>query len=198
MGVDCTSAIPAVFTGTASVTVTEGKNVVSQLSLPMSFESAFLNPFGGPIVMASDGREIFVIATYTQARVTWTGIQLGGVASGHLAGNPVSGMFAMNVAATEDLRGGYELDSGTITFFGMSDASLNATGSFNGRSTIPPGVPCPTNDQLPPGTCQLTGFNSNGVFTQHAATGGSIVGKYSTVWIVPAVAFTAQVTASVK
>jgi hypothetical protein len=206
LGVDCLSAIPGVFLGTATVSVVSCHGAQEadhcsapvQLKLHMSFESAFLNPFGGPILMASDGGEIFIVATYSQSRVTWTGIQLGGTASGSLAGSPVSGNFGMLVSATEDLRGGYELDHGSIAFVGMTPTSLDALGTFTGRSTIPAGTPCPAYLGFPPGTCQLTGFGSSGVFSMTTASGHSITGKYSTDWTVPAVAFDSTVSATLK
>jgi hypothetical protein len=168
------------------------------MTLPMQFESAFLNPFGGPIFLASSGGEIFVVSTYSEARVTWTGTQLGGAVAGSLAGNPVAGSFGMTVNAVEDLKNGVEEDQGTIAFLGMSDPSLNAAGQFEGSSIIPAGSDCSAAFGLPPGTCQLTGFSSQGEFSQSAALGGSIHGEYSTQWTVPAVAFTSTVSATLK
>jgi hypothetical protein len=206
LGVDCTSAIPGVFLGTASVSVVTCHGALQaghcqtlfHGDLPMQFESAFLNPFGGPIMMASDGGEVVIVATYTQSRVTWAGIQLGGTASGTLAGSPVSGQFGMTVSAVEDLRGGYELDAGSIAFLGMSQPSLNAAGGFVGRSTIPAGTACPPELGFPPGTCQLTGFASKGVFSMTNALGGDLKGSYSTTWTVPAVAFSSTVSATLS
>src|SRR5579863_6589727 len=136
-GVDCTSGIPGLFSGTANVVVEECHgdyhsghcSTLLQESVGMSFESAFLNPFGGPIFMASQDQAIFIVAGYTQSRVTWAGIQLGGAMSGSLAGSPVSGNFLMTVSATEDLRAGYELDHGTIAFVSGNPA-LVASGDF--------------------------------------------------------------------
>ncbi|MDA4121358.1 MAG: hypothetical protein OK404_03000 [Thaumarchaeota archaeon] len=223
-GVDCFSAIPGFFLGFAAVTVTtcqahhdnsDGQSsdssgdghdhrhgsdcaTVAQMTLPMQFESAFLNPFGGPIFLASAGGEIFVVSTYSEARVTWTGTQLGGVAAGSLAGNPVAGQFAMSVNAVEDLKNGNEIDRGTIAFLGMSDPSLNAAGKLDGRSTIPPGADCSAAFGLPPGTCQLTGFSSDGHFRMSTDLGGSIKGDYHTDWTVPAVAFSSTVSGSLR
>jgi len=217
VGVDCTSGIPGAFLGVAAVNISychgqsdnsqgndndnnNGNNNCQSQSadLPMEFESAFLNPFGGPIVMASDGGEIQVIATYSQARVTWTGTQLGGTAQGSLAGSPVAGLFGMNVSAVEDLKGGFELDHGTIAFADMTNPAVDGIGGFVGKSTIPPGTPCPPELGFPPGTCQLTGFASMGLFGMSTFEGGSIHGTYNTQWIVPAVAFTSTVSATLK
>jgi hypothetical protein len=228
LGVEpCTSGVPGVFTGQAAVTVQtchsgndqssnqgpkssdghgsdhgdKGCSKASHLTLPMEFESAFLNPFGGPIFMLSQGGEIFVESTYAESRVTWTGIQLGGSATGTLAGSPVSGGFAMKVSAVEDLKAGTEVEHGTIALFGMNPPNLNAAGHFDGKSTIPqPGSPCPLPpppfQPFPPGTCQLTGFQSSGDFSMDASSGGSIKGTYSTAWDVPAVTFTSSVSAT--
>jgi hypothetical protein len=168
------------------------------MTLPMQFESGFLNPFGGPIFIASDGGEIFIVATYTASGVSWTGTQLGGTAVGSLAGAPVAGGFAMTVSAFEDLKAGTEVESGTIALVGMTPSTLNATGHFSGRSTIPLGTPCPDVLGFPPGTCQLTGFQSAGEFSMDLASGGSISGSYATSWTVPAVAFTSSVSATVS
>ena len=193
-GVDCTSAIAAAYTGLADVTVTQS-GTVETLSIPMVFESAFLNPGGGPIFMASTGGELVIISTYTQASVVWSGIKMAGIASGSFSGNPISGQFGMGVNAYENLAAGFEIDSGTIAFTQMSNPSLNAYGHFFGRSTIPPGVSCPSELGFPPGTCTLTGFSSSGVFSQTTQSNMHIIGKYSTTWEVPAVAFTSSVTA---
>jgi hypothetical protein len=206
MGTNCTSAIPGVFLGAASVTITvcHGSSsagacsVNEELALPMEFESAFLDPHGGPILMSSLGGEVTLVSTYSQARVQWSGTELGGVVSGSLSGSPVAGYFSMNVSATEDLAAGYELDKGSIAFFGMSNPALDAYGTFTGRSTIPLGTPCPAELGFPPGTCQVTGFSSSGVFSQSTALGGSVTGSYATTWIAPAVAFTSVVSAVLK
>ncbi len=204
-GSDCTSAIPGMFIGEANVMVQECQgnadagrcDVLLTETVPMSFESAFLNPFGGPIFMASSDEAIFIVADYSQSRVTWAGIQLGGTMAGSLAGGPVAGSFLMTVSATEDLRAGYELDHGSIVFVSDNPA-VNAEGEFVGRSTIPAGVPCPAGLDFPEGTCQITGFESAGVFSQTNSLGEMIAGDYSTVWTSPAVAFTSTVQATVK
>ncbi len=195
-GVDCTSAIPALFSGGGSAIVTTG-HVSIPFPIHMTLESPYLNPFGGPIFISSDAGEVFVIATYSQARIVWTDILVGGLVSGTLSGSPVSGSFGMVVSSTEDLRAGYELDHGSIGFLAMSPATLNALGTFSGRSTIPPGDPCPAALGFPAGTCTITGLLSSGVFSQSTAL-GTIMGKYDTTWSAPAVAFGGVVTATLK
>ena len=168
-----------------------------QPTVPMVFESSYLNPFGGPIFFGSGDGSIAVVATYTTSRVTWTGIQLGGSLSGSLAGSPVSGSFGMTVSAVEDLRGGFEVDHGTISFL-TNNPAVTGSGSFLGLSFIPKGgSACPPLG-FPPGTCLITGFSSSGVFSQTNSLGGSILGRYSTTWTAPAVFFSSSVSAIVK
>jgi hypothetical protein len=212
-GVACTSQIPSGFVAVADIKVSscpngnnhghghgndnDGKCTTNDLpGVPMSFESSYLNPFGGPIFFASMDSTIAVVATYTTSRVTWTGIQLGGGLTGSLAGSPVSGSFLMTVNAVEDLRAGYELDHGTISFV-TNNPAVTASGSFWGLSNIPKGG---TDCSLPtfPGTCLITGFSSSGLFSQTNSLGGSIFGRYSTTWTAPAVAFSSSVSAIVK
>jgi hypothetical protein len=190
---DCTGAIPALFNGTGTVTVSSGSGVTT-MSLSMGFESAYLNPFRGPIFFASNSGEILVIADYSQARIRWTDVQMGGTAVGTFGGASVSGSFGMLVNSTEDLRTGTEMDHGLISFFGMSDPALNGLGIFAGYSMIPmgPSVACPG---FPPGTCNLTGLESSGVFSMTTETGGVLSGRYVTVWATPAVVFSGSISA---
>jgi hypothetical protein len=227
-GTGCSSAIPGAFLGLTSVTVQScpsdnqqsgdtgsggwnrdeggqghgGCTVVSQSTIPMVFESAFLNPFGGPIFMADEGpggigQNVLIVATYSHARVVWSGIQLGGSATGSLDGNPVAGHFSMTVSAVEDLKAGFELETGSIALVGMTPDSLNAAGHFTGKSTIPPGPDCSALFGIP-NTCQITGFESKGAFSMEAGSGASVVGSYTTEWTAPAVMFTSSVTATVS
>jgi hypothetical protein len=221
---DCLSGIPGVFVGIASVTTHtcqvdiqsqgdgdhsqnggddsnngDNSNTCTKTSdiMAMDFESAFLNPFGGPILMSSIDGSFMIIASYDHARVTWDGIQMGGTVTGQLSGKPVTGTFAQVVSATEDLKAGHESERGTIAFAGMSDPTLNAAGKFSGRSTIPAGVDCGL-PMFPPGTCQITGFHSDGHFSQTNGSGERIKGEYDVEWTAPAVMFTGTVTATLK
>lgn len=191
-GVSCSSEIPALFNGTGTVTFSGG-GAATTLSLNMGFESAYLNPFGGPIIFASSNGAIVVVAGYSQASIRWTDVQMGGTAAGTFEGASISGGFGMLVNSSEDLKSGIEFDYGAISFFGMSNPALNGVGSFSGISTIPwgSGVACPG---FPPGTCNLTGLQSSGAFSMITASGAMIVGHYSTTWAIPAVAFTSNIT----
>lgn len=190
---DCTGAIPALFNGTGTVTVSSGSGGTA-MSLSMGFESAYLNPFGGPVFFASSSGEIFVIADYSQARIQWTDVLMGGTAAGIFGGASVSGSFGMLVNSTEDLRTGTEMDHGLISFFGMSNPALNGLGVFVGYSNIPKGssVACPG---FPQGTCNLTGLKSSGVFSMTMEAGGVLLGRYSTVWATPAIVFSSSISA---
>jgi len=189
---NCTSAIPALFNGTGTVTVSSSSGVTT-MNLSMGFESAYLNPFGGPVFFVSNSSEIFVIADYSRAEIQWTGVQMGGAAAGTYGGTPVSGSFGMLVNSSEDLRTGKETDQGAIYFFGMSNSALNGLGTFVGHSTIPTGssVACPG---FPAGTCNLTGLVSSGTFTMTLESGGVISGRYTTVWATPAVVFSSNIS----
>jgi len=192
-GVDCLSEIPALFNGTGTVTLSSGGSVTT-MSVNMGFESAYLNPFGGPIFFASDNGAVLVVANYSQAWIQWTDVQMGGILSGTVSGASVSGDFGMLVNSSEDLRSGQEFDHGSIAFSGMSNPALNALGSFFGHSTIPTGssIACPG---FPPGTCNLTGLQSNGFFSMNTASDGTMLGQYSTAWTTPAVAFSSSISA---
>lgn len=194
-GTDCTSAIPAMFNGTAQLEINEN-GVVSTSSVGVGIESAYLNPFGGPIIIATDGNGVIIVATYSQARIQWTGVVMGGTLTGTFGGQQVAGNFGMLVNSTEDLRTGFEMDQGLISFGGMSVPADDSTGAFQGLSTIPRGsaAPCPG---FPAGTCSITGLQSSGFFSMLTAGGQSVFGQYTTSWGMPAVSFTSSITATI-
>jgi len=205
-GAGCTSAIPALFNGIASISVTtsggqNGNNNWNNngitMSLPIEIESPYLNPFGGPILIATGSDEIVLVATYSQARIQWTGVQMGGSVQGTIAGASVSGSFGMVVNSAEDLVSGVEFDHGSIAFFGMSSSSDDASGTFIGFSAIPHGSTLACSG-FPPGTCFETGLQSSGVFSQTTVSGQWLSGTYSTSWNVPAVTFTSSVSGTLK
>ena len=193
---NCTSAIPALFNGTGTVTISSGSGVTT-MGLNMGFESAYLNLFGGPVFFVSNSSEVLVIADYSQAKIQWTGVQMGCIAAGTFGGTPVSGSFGMLVNSSEDLSTGKEIDQGAIYFFGMSNPALNGFGTFTGHSTIPTGssVACPG---FPAGTCNLTGLESSGTFTMTLESGGVLSGRYTTVWATPAVVFSSNISTSTR
>jgi hypothetical protein len=187
----CLGEIPAMFIGIGTVTVWNGSSVTTA-PLIMGFESAYLNPFGGPIFFNSS--QIVVAADYSRASIQWTDVQMGGSVVGTVSGTPVSGSFGMLVNSSEDLRFGQEMDHGLISFFGMSNPALDASGYFFGHSTIPMGssLACPG---FPTGTCYETGLQSYGFFFMNNELGGALVGQYATTWSTPAVLSSSTVSA---
>jgi hypothetical protein len=190
-------AIPALFNGNGMVTVRSGSSV-NTMSLNMAFESPYLNPFGGPIFFASSNGAVVVVAAYSQARIQWTDVQMGGYVTGTFGGAPVSGSFGMLVNSSEDLRVGQEMDQGSILFAGMSNPALNGAGYFFGHSTIPAETSASGCSELfgfPAGTCNETGLQSFGVFSMSMVQGGMLLGQYATTWQSPALEFSSSVSA---
>lgn len=201
----CNSAIAAFYLGDASLDIKAG-NSHTHLTLPMSLESAFINPFGGPLILTTmDGANpsVSIVATYGAADIHWFGVQLAGGVAGTLNGEPVNGAFNMSsVAKDEDLFAGTEAESGTITFTGMTIPALDVAGSYSGTSVIPSTgrVDCSSFTGVP-GTCTLTGFQSSGQFSASQSK-LEIQGTYITQWgspppVAPALTFQSSVTASV-
>jgi hypothetical protein len=196
--INCTSAIPALFVGEGHVSIRLG-NHMSEKMLQMVVESAYLNPFGGPIVLASTDGSILLVAGYDHATISWRGVQTGGILAGLYKGKPVDGQFSMRVDSKEDLVAGVERDSGLVSFLAMSKEKLDSDGFFGGVSVIPTAgeIACWQYFGLPAGTCELTGLNSTGALELHGE-GVSISGLYQTVWAIPAIGFTSTVIASVS
>jgi hypothetical protein len=196
---DCNSEIVAFYLGVAHVHMFVG-NTNQETEVPMSFESAFLNPFGGPIIIASldNGATITVVSTYTEADIHWLDVELRGTIGGTLNGARISGQFTITgMAKDENLLAGTESESGTMTFSGMNDPTLDLSGSYVGTSTIPTTgtVDCSSLTGIP-GTCTETGFYSQGSFS----LGGdaTLTGTYQTTWFVPALGFDGSATATLS
>jgi len=191
----CTSQVPGFFVGTGALG-------------GWDLESAFLNPFGGPVVWASTDGSVVIVFSYTAATIDWQNVQSTGSLSGTLGATLVSGSFTETTNAHEDLRAGTETESGTLTFLGMTPScvpldatcvSLDASGPYSGTSTIPSSstVDCSAPTGLPEGTCTETGFNSIGEFTLDPGT--LITGTYGPLaWAVPALSFSGPATATVS
>lgn len=196
----CQSEIVAFYIGAASVDISVG-GVHQHAVVPVAFESAFLDPFGNPIVISSldDGATFTVVTTYTSADIHWLDVQTVGALSGTFNGSPVSGQFTINSAAKdENLLAGTETETGTMTFSSMSPGSLDVSGKYSGTSTIPTAgaVDCSALVTGIPGTCLETGFASQGAFqlSNHEV---KVSGTYQTSWLVPALGFTGSATATV-
>src|SRR5487761_236136 len=136
--VGCTSEIPAMFVALTQVTVSVGGQTVQSGMLPIGIESAYLNPFGGPLVITSMENQndpaIFIVTTYNVATIQWRNVQMGGVAGGEIGTTLVKGQFSMKVNSFENLVSGTEYDRGTIAL-GLSGQNLR--GTFSGISVVP-------------------------------------------------------------
>ena len=194
-----TSGIPAFFVVLiTSGSVTDGSSSMSLVGSTFSVESGIMNPFGGPIVIASIDGSIVIVATYRQSSVDWQGVQLEGTVSGTLGSTPVVGGFTQTVNAHENLVTGTESETGIIA---MSVGSLNVQGHFSGSSTTPASDPtnfdCSSTLGLPDGTCLATALVSTGSFTMHGQ-GTTVSGTYDIYWPAPSVVFGGTITATVQ
>jgi hypothetical protein len=184
----CTSEIPLLFTGVATIS---GHGDSSPTYLPVAIESAYWNPFGGPILITSLDSQtqptLFLIVTYNMAMIDWSQVGLEGAVSGTLGSAPITGGYATVTNSHENLVAGTEQDSGQIFLTGMSPSSLNAAGKLSGTTTftLAGSFDCSSLFGLPEGTCTATGASSSGHFQMTDAAGGKIVGSYSTQWSVP-------------
>lgn len=158
----CASFIPGFFVASGNVTVTTsaGQGAPSQtLSAPgstqteMFLESPYLNPWGGPVVIASAGCfdqpptscPIAAATTYQTGIVNWVGFKAVGDIDGLLgvvAGSiPVSGTLTVTANEHENLVTGTTVDSGTMILGGFTSSltanPLTFTGQFQGDSLIP-------------------------------------------------------------
>lgn len=194
-----TSQIPFFFLGTATV-IGQGNHGTSE-SVPVTIESAYWNPFGGPIVISSldNGASIFLVLNYTAATIQWSGVEVDGALVGTYGSTPVSGGYTTITNSFENLFAGTEQDSGQISFYGFAIPQLNANGVLRGSTTFTAtgGLDCSGSSGLPPGTCLLTGASSAGSFSMHLNQGGKIDGTYATVWSVPSTFTATSVTATV-
>ncbi|MGI0079132.1 MAG: hypothetical protein ACRECH_05870 [Nitrososphaerales archaeon] len=190
--IGCTSEIPAMFVVATQVTVwVEGHEVQSGM-LPIGIESAYLNPFGGPIVITSmNDPTIFIMAKYTQATIQWSNVQMGGYAGGEIGTNQVGGQFSMNVNSFENLVTGKEHDRGTLS---LMLGQQVFTGRFHGISVVPTAgaYDCSATTGFP---CTMTGLNSTGAMNLFGS-GLHIRGSYHTIWSIPAIGFSSTVSAT--
>ena len=206
---NCQSEIPAFFVAAGDVHVTFNGVTTDNPNAVFLFESAYLNPFGGPIVMGTTDGAISIAATYTAQNSSWSGVQTAGVAldsKGKLIGN-----FSLTSNLSENLVTGTEHDSGTMVLYGFSGQylALNSVGTFSGFSLVPAAgsFDCTTalsaqlsaagmNFNLPQGTCLATGSISAGGFKLSHNPHRSISGAYGLHWSVPALVFGGTVIAS--
>src|SRR3989441_2563650 len=211
----CTSQIPGFLIGVGDLKLKIGDSRITLPSTPMLFESAYLNPFGGPIFIGTADGSISIAAKYNSAISKWANVQTIGFVQAGTSGTSDQGSFTLVSSLTENLLKGTETDRGQITLFGFaSTPALNSAGEFRGKSVIPPALPgsdCTSlvNAQLnsipgfsvvlPPKTCTATGAISTGGFELKSAKGeNEIKGTYVDNWFVPAIGFVGQATLTIK
>jgi len=202
----CKSEIPAVFVGAGYLKV-KASGKTTDTAVAIMFESAYLNPFGRPLVIATidatgtpDGM-ISIIATYNSQTSVWTGVQTAGDVFDPTSSTPTVaiGHFSLTSSLVEHLVKGTENDAGQhMTLFGFDFGSkysvLNSVGNFKGISTIPKeGTPCLA-WPFGAGTCLLTGARSTGSFNLKSTDKATLLGgKYDLSWSVPALGFVGTV-----
>ncbi len=220
----CNSLLPAFFVGGANVELTVGKGHGAQTTSgkpstqpQMMLESPYWNPWGAPILVASADGTITLVSKYSVGTVDWertvvTGIMSGVVGTGTTT-NAI-GAFSLVSNEHEDLVAGTTKDSGTMTFSHfvspLSITPITISGIYKGSSVVPmPGSPACDAEMTTfgtpcvvdcssltgfPGTCTVTGFQSNGIFALKQGK-IAIAGAYSTIWSVPALGFASSVAA---
>jgi hypothetical protein len=196
--------------------------------VPMLFESAYLNPFGNPIVFgtADNFATLMVVTPYTHANIFWTQVSVSGSITGTLgSSNIVSGQFSESSNEFENLVTGTAQDSGTMTFSNVVNASgpvtsLDVTGTYKGSSTIPTTSQYACMTSAGPSLCSNSDCTSSlGLGPFEAMTGLSVCtntgfesqgsfnlhgqasyvsGSYSSAWSVPAFAFGGMASGSVS
>ena len=206
----CTSQIPGFLVGVGDLKLRLGDSQITLPSTPMLFESAYLNPFGGPIFIGTPDGSISISAKYSSAVSHWANVQTIGSVQ---AGSTDQGAFTLVSSLTENLLKGSETDRGQITLFGfVSNPLLNSAGEFQGKSVIPTEgeFDCTSmlNGQLnsigftltlPPNTCTATGATSTGEFELSSTQGeNEIKGTYVDNWFVPAIGFVGQATVTIE
>jgi hypothetical protein len=217
-----TSEVPAFFIGSANIQYTlttpptpdqaptptspptppTSPENVNMNDVQIMFESAYMNPFGNPITIASmDGYTLLIVTPYTQATIDWSNVVDAGTIAGTLGNTSVTGTFSQVAQEHEDLVSGIAKDHGSITFSGMTAASLDATSNYNGVSFIPtsPSFDCSAWLTGVPNTCASTGFQSSGNFSMHTNGPNRILinGTYSSIWSTPAFFSESTVTAAI-
>lgn len=199
----CTSEVPFFFVGFASLSVSGSAST----TIPVVIESAYWNPFGGPIIIASADAltnspdtlpALLLVVTYNIATIDWSNVQLAGTIGGTLGSEVVTGSYATVTTSHENLFSGVEHDSGQISLFGMSDGALNVAGPLNGHTSfsLAGSVDCSYLTGVP-GTCVLTGASSSGSFQMSGAAGLKVHGTFATDWSVPSLTTVTTVKAQV-
>jgi len=195
---NCTSEVPAAFTGSASVRVGSTRETVG-----MVLESAYFDPFGDAITLTSVDNSIIIVTNYTQATINWNNVVDEGGFYGMLGNTPISGAMQQVAFESENLVAGTAQDSGSIAFSQVTNMTsgaqisyMDASGVYYGTSTIPQAGSFSCGF-----ACTETGFQDSGSFWMLGGQGWGAVlisGSYSTTWTVPAFAFTSSVSGQVS
>lgn len=175
-------------------------NSPAPVTLGMMLESAYFNPFGGPItIMSTDtAGSILIVTTYSQATINWSNVVDAGQMGGFLGTTQIVGTFTQVAVEHEDLVRGTATDAGVMTFSGVTDTSgnaipqMDATGGYLGTSTIPTAGATSCGVAY----CTETGFQDTGsfmLFGGHGTSSSLITGSYSTTWSIPAFGFISTV-----
>jgi len=200
-----TSAVPAFFVGMGPVQIVTSSSNVTLSNVVMLFESAYLNPFGAPLVISSNDSSIVIITGYTSAIASWNNVVDSGAISGSFGNESISGIFGQVASEHENLVTGRANDSGRMTFSSVTNGTgsavsqLDVTGSYSGNSSIPlaGSYDCSASLGFPAGSgiCTDTGFDSAGSFS---LLGGinHIVGSYRSTWTIPAFGFSGNASAT--
>lgn len=198
IGSTATSEVPFFFTGVAVMHV-QGQ---TPFKLPIAIESAYWNPFGGPIIITSldslTSPALLLVVAYNVATIDWTGVQLQGGVFGTLGATMVSGNYMTVTNSHEDLVNAIEQDSGQIAFFGMSASQLNGHGQLSSTTTFSTdgSISCDVLTGFP-GTCLFTGASSLGAFNMVGQHGLKISGTFGTQWSVPSLSTLTTASATV-
>jgi hypothetical protein len=194
----CNSEVPFMFTGLAVVHAS-GQ---TPFDLPVAIESAYFNPFGGPIVITSldspTSPALLLVVTTNTATIDWIGVQVQGVVAGSYGSATVGGFYTTTTNSHEDLVNAIEQDHGQIVFSGMNVPQLDAKGTLSSTTTFSPngGVDCSALTGIA-GTCLLTGASSAGSFQMVGQQGLKISGSFATTWSVPSITTSTTASAAV-
>ena len=191
-----TSEVPFAFLAGGMVQISSSGVTQTPTPVMMGLESAYFDPFGDAIALASADNSIVIVTNYTRATIDWSNVVDMGTLTGSIGNTPISGSFQQVASEHENLVAGTAQDSGTLSL-SMTDNIGNqiaASGRYTGNSSIPHAgsFPCPGISY-----CTETGFQDSGSFLLHGASGTMIVGTYATGWSVPAFSFQSSVSGKV-
>jgi hypothetical protein len=208
-----TSAIPFVFEGDSSFTISGMSSQPISTTSGFAIEAPGDNLFGGPILISSGDQAVVIVANYTQASVRFHGVEMAGQLSGTVGSKTVLGQFTERLNINENFMTGVQHEHGSVNF--QTNLSyLNGHGRLTGTTLSSYSnyiSPLPVQPLLSggssqtadcswathvEGTCQLAQLTSAGSITMH---GGhfNIESTFDSVWSIPSAAFMGQITGTV-